>query len=44
MVAALPSDGFSVAPGKMSGHRKLVLDPHRVFYTKRLNQTPHCRI
>ncbi len=31
----------SVAPGKMGGHRKPVLDPHRAFIVKRLNQTPH---
>ena len=31
----------SVAPGKMGGHRKPVLDPHRAFIAKRLNQTPH---
>ena len=31
----------SFEPGKMGGHRKPVLDPHRVFIVKRLNQTPH---
>jgi transposase len=31
----------SVAPGKMGGHRKPVLDPHRPFIVKRLSQTPH---
>ena len=31
----------SVAPGKMGGHRKPVLDPHRAFIVKRMNQTPH---
>ncbi len=31
----------SVAPGKMGGHRKRVLEPHRAFITERLNQTPH---
>src|SRR5271156_4728424 len=31
----------SVAPGKMGGHRKPVLDPHRAFIVKRLSQTPH---
>lgn len=31
----------SVAPDKMGGHRKRVLEPHRAFITERLNQTPH---
>jgi putative transposase len=31
----------SVAPGKMGGHRKRVLEPHRAFILKRLGQTPH---
>jgi putative transposase len=31
----------SVAPGKMGGHRKPVLDSHRAFIVKRLSQTPH---
>ena len=31
----------SFEPGKMGGHRKPVLDPHRAFIVKRLNQTPH---
>jgi len=31
----------SVAPGKMGGHRKRVLEPHRAFITERLAQTPH---
>ena len=31
----------SVAPGKMGGHRKPVLDPHRDFIIERINQTPH---
>lgn len=31
----------SVAPNKMGGHRKPVLDPHRAFIVKRLSQTPH---
>ena len=31
----------SVAPGKMGGHRKPVLDPHRVFIKERISQTPH---
>jgi len=31
----------SVAPGKMGGHRKPVLDPHRAFIMERMRQTPH---
>jgi putative transposase len=31
----------SVAPGKMGGHRKRVLLPHRDFIQERLKQTPH---
>jgi transposase len=31
----------SVAPGKMGGHRKPVLAPHRAFIMERLGQTPH---
>jgi putative transposase len=31
----------SVAPGKMGGHRKRVLVPHRDFIQERLKQTPH---
>jgi transposase len=31
----------SVTPGKMGGHRKRVLEPHRGFILKRLGQTPH---
>jgi transposase len=31
----------SVAPGKMGGHRKRVLEPHRAFIMERLSQTPH---
>lgn len=31
----------SVTPGKMGGHRKPVLDPHRAFIMERINQTPH---
>jgi transposase len=35
-----PATG-SVAPGKMVGHRKRVLLPHRDFIQERLKQTPH---
>jgi transposase len=31
----------SVAPGKMGGHRKRVLEPCRAFIVERLAQTPH---
>ena len=31
----------SVVPGKMGGHRKPVLDPHRAFIRERIGQTPH---
>ncbi len=31
----------SVAPAKMGGYRKRVLEPHRAFIVERINQTPH---
>ena len=31
----------SVAPSKMGGHRKRVLEPHGTFIKKRISQTPH---
>jgi transposase len=31
----------SVAPGKMGGHRKRLLEPYRAFITERLRETPH---
>src|SRR6201998_4553142 len=31
----------SVAPSKMGGHRKRLLDPHRAFILQRIGQTPH---
>jgi|SRR6187549_875869 transposase len=31
----------SVAPGKMGGHRKPLLGPHRSFIVERIAQTPH---
>lgn len=31
----------SVRPGKMGGHRKRILEPHRSFLAERLNQNPH---
>ena len=40
VVAALSFDRL-FWPGKMGGHRRPVLDPHRAFIVKRLDQTPH---
>jgi len=31
----------SVAPDKMGGHRRRVLEPHREFIVERINQEPH---
>jgi putative transposase len=31
----------SVVPGKMGGHRKRILVPHRAFIMERISQTPH---
>ena len=31
----------SVAPGKMGGHRKPILEPYRAFIAERIKQTPH---
>jgi transposase len=31
----------SVSPGKIGGHRKPLLDPHRTFILERIKQTPH---
>jgi putative transposase len=31
----------SVKPGKMGGHRKPVLEPHRAFIVERIERTPH---
>lgn len=31
----------SVAPGKMGGHRKRILEPHRAFIVERIEQTSH---
>ncbi len=30
-----------VAPGKVGGHRRRVLEPHRDFIVERINQEPH---
>lgn len=31
----------SVAPGKMGGHRRRVLEPHRALIEELINRTPH---
>jgi putative transposase len=31
----------SVMPGKMGGHRKPILEPHRTFIVERIKQVPH---
>ena len=31
----------TVAPGKMGGHRKRILEPHRTFIIEQINQTSH---
>ncbi len=31
----------SVAPAKMGGHRKPILEAHRTFIIERISQTPH---
>jgi transposase len=31
----------SVAPGKMGGHRRRVLEPHRALIVERINQNPN---
>ena len=31
----------SVAPSKMGGYRRRVLEPHRAFIAERIRQTPH---
>lgn len=31
----------SVSPGKMGGHRKPLLEPHRAFIRERIGQIPH---
>jgi len=34
----------SVAPGKMGGHRRRVLDPHRDFIVEEIGRTPHLTV
>ena len=31
----------SVSPGKMGGHRRPILEPHRTFIVERIEQTSH---
>ena len=31
----------SAAPGKMGGHRRPILEPHRSFILERINEEPH---
>lgn len=31
----------SVSPGKMGGHRRRILEPHRAFIVERIEQTSH---
>ena len=31
----------SVVPGKIGGHRRPILEPHRAFIIERINQTSH---
>jgi transposase len=31
----------SVAPDRMGGHRRRILEPHRGFVVERINQNPH---
>jgi len=31
----------SVAPGRMGGHRKRLLEPHRAFIMEQIGRTPH---
>ena len=40
MVTTLSCDRLG-APGKVGGHRKRVLEPHRAFVLERIGQTPH---
>ena len=34
----------SVAPGKMGGHRRRVLEPHREFIVEAVGRTPHLTV
>ena len=37
-------DSGSVAPGKIGGHRRLVLEPHRDFIVEAVRRTPHLTV
>ncbi len=34
----------NVSPGKMGGHRPVILEPHRAFITDRMKHTPHLTV
>ena len=34
----------SVAPDKMGGHRKIILEPHRDFIVDQIKRTPHLTV
>ena len=34
----------SVAPGKMGGHRRRVLEPHRALILEQIERTPHLTV
>ena len=34
----------TVEPGKMGGHRKIILEPHRDFIIDKINRTPHLTV
>lgn len=34
----------SVAPGKMGGHRRVVLEPHRAMIVEEIERTPHLTV
>jgi transposase len=34
----------TVAPGKIGGHRKIILEPHRDFIIDQINRTPHLTV
>ncbi len=34
----------TVAPDRMGGHRKIILEPHRDFIIDKINRTPHLTV
>ena len=34
----------SLAPGKMGGHRRIVLEPHRAMIVEEIERTPHLTV